>query len=149
MPQLQGNPSTTPPNTILHPSQPQTPRLPSSTRTLLLLRQRHTPLNRTILIQHPHLRKQRRILALDIRMAMIKLGIALEQRKHILHAELALSLAALKRGRGELAFGFLEKDDFLLNGVVHGETVDGHVDGLVEAVDAVDGLFFHKLWGCS
>jgi hypothetical protein len=32
---------------------------------------------------------------------------------------------------------------------VDAEAVDGYVDGLVEAVDAVDGLFFYELGGVS
>jgi hypothetical protein len=39
----------------------------------------------------------------------------------------------------------LQLEDALFDAVVDGEAVDGYVDGLVEAVDAVDGLFFYEL----
>jgi hypothetical protein len=76
---------------------------------------------------------------------VIVLGVALEQGKNILHIELADGLAAFDSSSSELAFGFLEEKNFLFDGVVDGEAVDGYVDGLVEAVDAVYGLFFYEL----
>jgi hypothetical protein len=46
---------------------------------------------------------------------------------------------------GELALGFLQFEDALFDAVVDGEAVDSYVDGLVEAVDSVDCLFFYEL----
>tara|TARA_R110002003_G_scaffold70_26_gene6558 strand:+ start:7607 stop:8092 length:486 start_codon:yes stop_codon:yes gene_type:complete len=76
------------------------------------------------------------------------LGLALEQRKNILHAQLANRLAAFNCGVGKLAFRFLQLEDALFNGVVDAEAVDGYINGLVEAVDSIDGLLFDELWGC-
>jgi hypothetical protein len=42
----------------------------------------------------------------------------------------------------------LQLEDALFNGVVDAEAVDGHINRLVEAVDAIDGLLFDELWGC-
>jgi hypothetical protein len=79
-------------------------------------------------------------------MAMVELGIALEQVKHILHAEFADGLAAFDGGLGQFALSFLQFEDAFFDRVVDGEAVDGDVDGLVETVDTVDGLFFDELY---
>jgi hypothetical protein len=44
-------------------------------------------------------------------MAMVELGIALEQVKHILHAEFADGLAAFDGGLGQFALSFLQFED--------------------------------------
>jgi hypothetical protein len=77
---------------------------------------------------------------------VIVFSLALEQIKNILHAKLANRLSALDRGLGEFALCLLELEDALFDRVVDGEAVDCDVDGLVEAVDAVDGLFFDELF---
>lgn len=81
-----------------------------------------------------------------IQVAVVVLGFTLEQGEHVVHAELAHCLAALERRGGELALCLLQVQDALFDAVVDGEAVDGYVDGLVEAVDAVDGLFFYELF---
>lgn len=73
------------------------------------------------------------------------LGFALEQRQNVLHAQLANGFAALNCSFGELSLRFLKVEDALFDGVVNGETVNGHIDGLVETMDAIDGLFLNKL----
>lgn len=39
----------------------------------------------------------------------------------------------------------MQSKDLFFDGVVDGETVNSYVDGLVEAMDAVDRLFFYEL----
>jgi hypothetical protein len=80
-------------------------------------------------------------------MLPIVLGFPTEQRHHILHGEVLDGLATLDSRVGEFTLGFLELEDTLFDRVVDAEAVDGYVDSLVEAVDAVDGLFFYKLLG--
>lgn len=67
-----------------------------------------------------------------------------EKTHDIVHAQLTHRLT-LDRGIGQFALLVLELDDALLDGVFDGQLVDDHVDGLVQAVDAVDGLFFDEL----
>lgn len=70
-----------------------------------------------------------------------------KQAQNITHTQLRDRLAALD-GRGrEFAFLGLKVEDPFFDGVGDGEAVDCYVDGLVEAVDAVDCLFFYELCG--
>jgi hypothetical protein len=62
-----------------------------------------------------------------------------------LHTKLANSLATFDGGLREFALCLLEREDALFNGVVNGKAVDSDVDGLIEAVDTIDCLFFDKL----
>ena len=120
---------------------PQAPLLPPLRRALPPI---IPPLT---IIQYPRLRKDPLISAIII-VPVIILRIPLEQRKDILHTKLADRLAALNRRLREFALRLLQSDDAFFDGVVDGETVHGDVDGLVEAVDTVDGLFFYELCGC-
>lgn len=80
-------------------------------------------------------------------MLVVELCVSLEQRQHILHAEFAHGLATLQSSSGELALRFLQLQDALFDGVVDGETVNCDVDGLIQTMDTVDGLFFDELCG--
>ena len=77
-------------------------------------------------------------------MMRLSLGISTEEIQDIFHAELADGFA-FDGGLGQGAFFVLEGEDALFDGVGDGEFVDGDIHGLVEAVDAVDGLFFDEL----
>ena len=68
----------------------------------------------------------------------------LEQVEDILHAEFRDRLSLDGRG-GEGAFLLLQVEDALLDAAGDGDFVDDDVDGLVEAVHAVDGLLFDEL----
>ena len=85
-----------------------------------------------------------------IMMMMIMLGIPPKQIQNILHTQFPRGVfpAAFNGLFGELAFLVLQLQDAGFDGVGDGEFVDGDVDGLVEAVDAVDGLFFDELRDC-
>ena len=74
----------------------------------------------------------------------IVLRVVLEQIEDILHAQFRDRLS-LDRRRGQRAFLLLQVEDALLDAAGDGDFVDDDVDGLVEAVDAVDGLFFDEL----
>jgi len=80
-------------------------------------------------------------------MPFIILALATKQRHHILHSKILDRFTAFDGGVGELALGFLQLEDAFFDRVVDGEAVDGYVDGLVEAVDAVYCLFFYELLG--
>jgi hypothetical protein len=101
-------PSSPTPNTILHPLQPQTTRLSRLTTFLTDIRTITPAL--TALLQNPSTREDSIIISV-IDMAMVELGIALEQIKHILHAELSDSLAAFDGGLGQFALSFLQFED--------------------------------------
>jgi len=81
-------------------------------------------------------------------MPAIILTLATKQRHHILHREILDGFTTFDRRVGEFAFRFLQLENAFFDGVVDGEAVDGYVDGLVEAVDAVYGLFFYELFVC-
>ena len=70
-----------------------------------------------------------------------------EQRKHVVHRELASGSLALDGGVREFAFALLEVEDTCFHGVFDGHFVDFDVDCLVETMDAVDSLFFDELDG--
>lgn len=127
-------------NTMLHPLLPesQTSLLPSLTRALPNL------ITSLTIIQHPRLREDV-ALGIVVNVAVIILRITLEERKDVLHTKLSDCLAALDRRLRELALRFLQCEDALFDGIVDGEAVHGYVDGLVEAVDSVDGLLFDEL----
>lgn len=78
-------------------------------------------------------------------MFAIELAFAAKQRHHILHGEVLDSFTTFNGGIGELAFCFLELEDAFFDRVVDAEAVDSYIDGLVEAVDTVDCLFFNEL----
>lgn len=78
-------------------------------------------------------------------MRVIVLSLALEEVEDVLHGELADGFAAFDSRLGEFTLRFLQLKDALFDAVVDREAVDGHVDGLVEAVDTVDCLFFDEL----
>ena len=82
-------------------------------------------------------------------MLHVVLCIALEQVENVLHAELADGLATFNGSLCELTLSFLQLEDTLFDRVVDREAVDGYVDGLVESVDAIDGLLLNKLWNVS
>ena len=52
----------------------------------------------------------------------------------------AADVAARKERIGQIAFGFVEAQDFLLDGVARNQVIDGHVLVLPDAVGAVGGL---------
>lgn len=78
-------------------------------------------------------------------MSAIELAFAAKQRHHVFHCEILHGFAAFDGGIGELAFCFLQLDDAFFDRVMDAEAVDSYVDGLVEAVDTVDCLFFYEL----
>ena len=74
-----------------------------------------------------------------------RLGVPSEQRHHVVHGELAGGGFALDGDVGELALAVLQVENALFDGVFDDHPVDFDVDGLVEAVDAVDCLLFDEL----
>jgi hypothetical protein len=68
-----------------------------------------------------------------------------EQSQDIRHGKFRSALSALKSRLSQLAFHILELEDALFDGIGNGEFVDYNVARLVQAVNAVDGLFFDKL----
>lgn len=74
-----------------------------------------------------------------------RLGIAAKERHHVAHRQFTGSRLALDCHVGELAFAFLEVDDSLFHSPLNDELVDLDIDSLVESMDTVDGLLFHKL----
>jgi hypothetical protein len=78
---------------------------------------------------------------------MLVLSITPKQCEDILHAELANGLAALNGRVGEFALSLLQVEDALFDRVSDGKAVDLYVDGLIESVDAINGLLFYKLCG--
>ena len=72
------------------------------------------------------------------------LGIPSEEVQDILQAQLRNGFA-FDGGLGQLALFLLEVEDALFDAVGDSYLVNHHVDGLVEAVDAIDGLFFDEL----
>ena len=76
----------------------------------------------------------------------IELGIASEQVHNVLHAEFGDGLATLDGRIGELALGVLQIQDAGFDRGSNGKFVDCYVYGLVKAMDAVYGLFFHELY---
>jgi hypothetical protein len=79
-------------------------------------------------------------------MPILMLRLASEQIQDILHRQLADRFAFDGRF-GELPFFLLQGEDAGFDGAGDGEFVDDDVGGLVEAVDAVDGLVFDELGG--
>lgn len=75
----------------------------------------------------------------------IELGIAFEQVHDVLHAEFGDGLATLDGCAGELAFGVLQIQNAGFDRGSNGKFVYCYVYGLVKAMDAVYGLFFHEL----
>lgn len=73
------------------------------------------------------------------------LSIMAKKLQHVLHGEFGGSGFPLDGGVRELAFLVLEVEDTFFDGVFDGEFVDDDILGLVESVDAVDGLFFYEL----
>lgn len=76
---------------------------------------------------------------------LLPFSVAAEKIQDIAHRELAHRRFALDGGFCELAFFVLEGEDAGFDGAGDGEFVDGDVAGLVEAVDAVNGLVFDEL----
>lgn len=68
-----------------------------------------------------------------------------EQRHHVAHGQLARSCLALDGCVGQLALAFLEVEDSIFDRVFDGELVYFHVQGLVDTVNSIDGLFFDEL----
>jgi hypothetical protein len=54
-------------------------------------------------------------------------------------------MLALNGGVGKLAFALLKVQNALLDRVLDGHFVDLDIDGLVETVDTIDGLFLDEL----
>jgi len=78
-------------------------------------------------------------------MVTLALRILPEQIQNIPHAELRNGLSAFQGRFCEFPLLLLQREDALFDRVGDGEAVDCDVDGLVEAVDTVDGLFFDEL----
>ena len=77
---------------------------------------------------------------------MIVLGLPLEEVEDVFHGKLADGFTALERSLGKFALGLLQLENALFNRVMDGQTVHSHIDGLVEAMDAVYCLFFNELY---
>lgn len=75
------------------------------------------------------------------------LGISSEQLHNFLHTEFACIVlrTAFNSLVGKFSFLFLQGENTLFHGFLDGDFVDNNVDLLGEAMDSVDGLFFHKL----
>lgn len=69
-----------------------------------------------------------------------------EQRHHVSHGQLAGSCLAFDGRVCELPFAFLKVEDSIFDRIFDGKFVDFHVQGLVDTVDSVDGLFFDELF---
>ena len=119
--------------------EPQTPRLPPPPPIL-----HHLSPIPILPIQNLPPPIQLHILSIIIMPAII-LALATKQRHHILHREILDGFTTFDRRVSELPLGFLQLENAFFDGVVDGEAVDGYVDGLVEAVDAVYCLFFYEL----
>ena len=135
------SPSTPAINTILLPLLPEAeaPRFPRAPTCAL-----PPPLRFVPSLKHSALSKDALIMVISDT-SRIELGLSLEKVKNVLHAELADSFTALDSSLRKLAFSFLEFEDALFDRVVDGEAVDGDIDGLIKAVDAVDCLLLDKL----
>ena len=77
-------------------------------------------------------------------MPRVMLCIPPEELEDVLHAQLGHSFTFNGCG-GQSARLFLEIKDTFLNAVGNSDFVDDNVDCLIETVDTVNGLFFHKL----
>lgn len=119
----------------------QTTRLPRRSPLRTLSPATNPPITS---FKHPALSEDVLLLRL-IHIRVIILGLAFEKVEDILHTQFPDSFTALNSSLGQLAFGFLEFENTLFDRVVDAEAVYGDVDGLVEAVDAVDGLFLDEL----
>jgi hypothetical protein len=73
------------------------------------------------------------------------LGVAAEEGHHVAHGQLAGGGFALNGHVGQLALAILKIDDTFFDSAFNDHPVDLHVDRLIEAVNAVDGLFFDEL----
>ena len=62
------------------------------------------------------------------------------QKLQVVDGHCAADVAARKKRVGQIAFGFVEAQDFLLNGVARNQVIDGHVLVLSDAVGTVGGL---------
>jgi hypothetical protein len=76
---------------------------------------------------------------------MIVLGVTSEEGHDILHTELADSLTTLNSRIRQLPLRFLQIQDTFFDCIGDGKTIDYHIDSLIETMNTVDGLFFHKL----
>lgn len=76
---------------------------------------------------------------------VVVLGITTEESHHITHSELSGSGLTLDRGIGQFTLAILQRDDSFFDCALDYHLVDFHVDGLVQAVDTVNGLFFDEL----
>lgn len=97
-----------------------------------------------ISIQHLCASVHDRFLSIVIVSAIV-FAFTTEQRHHVLHSEILDSLAALDGRIGEFALRFLQFENALFDRVVDAETVDCYVDGLIEAVNTINCLFFNEL----
>lgn len=73
------------------------------------------------------------------------LGITSEESHNVLHGQLANCLTAFDSSIRKLAFCFLKIQDPLFNCIGDGETIDHNINGLIQTMDTVNGLFFNKL----
>lgn len=80
--------------------------------------------------------------------AIVKVRAGLEEVNELIETQLECALlgARVNGLLGELALLVLKVDDALFDCVCDGELVDDHVYGLIEAMDAIDGLFLDELY---